>query len=75
MEAICELNLSQSGLLLDIAGFIVIFIFGGFQFGISQYVGDEHKWYVLPLRIIGFLLVIVGFVLQIIGAGQTSLNG
>lgn len=70
MDVVCGLNHSQIGLILDVVGFIVIFIFGGFQFGVSQYVGDEHKFYVLPLRVIGSLLVIVGFVLQIIGAAN-----
>ncbi len=70
MDIICGLNHSQIGLILDIVGFVIIFIFGGFQFGVSQYVGDEHKGYVLPLRFVGSIFVIVGFVLQIIGASN-----
>lgn len=69
MESCLGLSLSQIGLIFDIVGFIIILIFGGFQFGLSVYTADEYKPHVLPLRIIGSLLVIVGFAFQIFGAG------
>lgn len=61
-------NITQCGLLLDIVGFVIIFVFGGFQFGVGAYVSDNYSWYVLPMRIIGSVLVLAGFVLQIYGA-------
>lgn len=69
IESCVGLNISQVGLLLDIFGFLVIFIFGGFQLGVSAYIGDESNWYVLPLRIAGSIMVIIGFAFQIVGSG------
>lgn len=70
IESCVGLSISQVGLALDIVGFIVIFIYGGFQFGVSAYMEDEYSWYVLPLRFLGSLMVLIGFLFQIIGAGQ-----
>ena len=68
LESIFSLSLPQIGLLLDIVGFVIVFIFGGFQFGVSFYISEEHSWYVLPARCVGALLVIIGFSLQFIGS-------
>ena len=70
IESCVGLSISQIGLVLDIFGFVIIFVYGCFQFGVSAYVSDEYKWYVLPLRIFGSLLVLTGFFLQIVGSGQ-----
>lgn len=67
IECIIGLSIAQIGLLLDIAGFVLIFIFGGFQFGVSSYIADDYDWYVLPTRILASLMVVVGFAFQFIG--------
>ena len=62
-------NLVAIGLGLDIVGFTVLFIFGGFSVGQSGLLlesdrSNETK----PVRIIGAILVIAGFVFQLVGA-------
>jgi len=66
------IGIGQVGLLLDIVGFVVIFIFGGFQVGISTYMSDEYSWYALPARILGLLMIVVGFTFQFIGSGRDA---
>lgn len=61
------LTVSQIGLLLDIVGFVIVFFFGGFSFGIDFIVTGKPSPYVLPCKVIGFILIIVGFILQIFG--------
>lgn len=63
-----DLSLTQIGLLCDVVGFIIIFFFGGFQFGIDTVTLGKSSWYVMPARIIGSVLIIGGFILQIFGA-------
>lgn len=64
-----ELTLTQIGLLMDIAGFILIFLFGGLSVGDPDQVVVGKAWKgVSWVRAAGFLLVIAGFTLQIFGA-------
>ncbi len=62
------MSLTQIGLLIDVIGFVVIFLFGGFSFGIDIVVLQDSEWWVLVCKIVGGSLVVLGFVLQIIGA-------
>lgn len=56
------------GLILDVIGFILVFFFGGFHFGRSAFLfEDDRSKEVMPLKILGAILVIVGFVPQIYG--------
>lgn len=70
IESTMGISIAQLGLLLDIVGFVVIFIFGGFQFGVRVYVSDEYGRHVLPARIMGSLTAVAGFALQFIGGWQ-----
>jgi hypothetical protein len=63
-----ELNITQIGLFLDILGFVVVFFFGGFSFGIDIVVLKKESWVVFAAKVLGSVLVICGFILQIIGA-------
>ncbi|RSD31722.1 hypothetical protein [Vibrio pectenicida] len=62
------LTLTQCGLLLDAIGFIIVFLFGGFTIGIDMVYAGGVKWYVWPLRVIGALMIVVGFWLQYLGS-------
>jgi hypothetical protein len=62
-----NMTISQLGLISDVMGFIIIFFTGGFTFGLIKYMEDPEKRWVLPIRVLGFLLVIAGFILQFIG--------
>ena len=65
------MNLTQIGLGLDIVGFAIIFFVGGLSFGVTYLVTeDSNRRYVLPARILGFALIIGGFMLQIWGASS-----
>lgn len=61
-------NLNQLGLILDILGFLLIFFFGGFTLGLREYISSSPTSWALILRLAGCLLVVMGFVFQIIGA-------
>jgi len=67
------------GLALDIVGFLLIFFFGGFEVGRSGLTLENDKSHkTKPLKIIGAVMVIVGFGLQLWGAsidqGTASIN-
>ena len=56
-------------LALDILGFGLVFLFGGFTFGRSALLlENDQSEKTRPLRILGAILVITGFVFQIFGA-------
>ena len=62
-------NLTMLGLALDVLGFSLIFLFGGFTFGQSGLLlENDQSGKTRPLRILGAILVIIGFVLQFFGA-------
>lgn len=63
-----DFNITQLGLSLDILGFVIIFFFGGFSFGLEIVTLNKESWVVLTAKILGSVLVICGFMLQIIGA-------
>ena len=61
-------NLTAIGLGLDIAGFSLLFIFGGFSVGQSGLLlQSDRSSETKPVRIIGAILVIAGFVFQLVG--------
>jgi len=60
-------NPTVFGLILDIVGFTMVFAFGGFEFGRSVLLLESSKSYP-GLKWTGAVLVIAGFVFQIIGA-------
>jgi hypothetical protein len=59
------------GLAFDLLGFLLVFAFGGFTVGHSFILNeaDESKK-TKPFKIIGPILVILGFLLQMIGASH-----
>lgn len=62
-------NPTVVGLALDILGFGLVFLFGGFTFGQSGLLlENDQSEKTKPLRILGAILVITGFVFQIFGA-------
>lgn len=61
-------TLSQIGLLMDAVGFLLVFLFGGFSFGITRIVLSSPRWFVIPAQIMGCTLVLGGFFLQYLGA-------
>ena len=61
-------NPTVFGLALDVVGFILVFQFGGFDFGTNRLVWKDQSKFVKPLRILGAILVISGFAFQIFGA-------
>ena len=60
-------NPTAIGLFLDILGFLLVFAFGGFNVGIVNLVAEQSKSHIF-VKLLGALLVIVGFTLQIFGA-------
>lgn len=75
MEILEAFTLTQWGLLMDAVGFLVVFFFGAFSIGVSEVIASEAKWWVLPMKIVGFGLVVGGFGLQICGAAQAAAIG
>ena len=63
------ISLTQIGLIMDAIGFMMVFIWGGFSFGVEHIIVSPAKWWVLPAKIIGGALVVTGFGLQFFGAG------
>lgn len=66
-----QCNLIVIGLVFDILGFLMVFAFGGFNVGRSALLSEESKKMTL-FKIIGAILVILGFLLQLIGAAYQS---
>jgi predicted transporter len=62
------LSLTQIGLLLDGVGFLIVFLFGGFQYGVDSVVVGKAKLITLPAKIIGGSMVVLGFYFQYLGA-------
>lgn len=62
------MTIGQAGLWLDIIGFVILYIVGGFSYGSGNYVMDEPSYMNKVFRFIGFFLVILGFVLQLCGS-------
>lgn len=61
-------NITNTELIMDLIGFLIIFIFGGFESGRSALLTEsdktrKNKCY----KFIGATMVILGFVFQIIG--------
>ena len=57
------------GLTLDMIGFLLVFVFGGFEVGRSALLLEEDNSHKMkPLKVIGGIMVIAGFRLQIYGA-------
>ncbi len=56
----------QLGILLDAVGFLLVFLFGGFSFGLDL-VHVGKSWWVVPCKVIGGALVIAGFGAMYIG--------
>lgn len=52
-------SLVQWGLLLDAVGFTTIFMFGGFSFGLDFIVLAKAKWFVLPAKVLGGVMVLL----------------
>ena len=61
---------TEIGLLLDALGFTIVFIFGGFSFGMDSLLLAAPSWFVLPAKIFGGTLVVTGFIFQFIGASS-----
>jgi len=62
-------NLTATGLIFDIIGFVLIFALGGFQFGTSGLLLENDKSHITKWpRIGGAILVVAGFALQLAGA-------
>jgi uncharacterized membrane protein len=58
-----------SGLIFDVVGFLLVFIFGGFEIGRSGLLlENDNSEKMKPLKILGSILVILGFVFQLVGA-------
>jgi len=56
------------GLALDIIGFCLVFFFGGFDLGRAALLLEQDKSHKMkPLKILGAILVIIGFSLQLAG--------
>ena len=60
-------NPTVVGLALDVVGFILVFAFGGFEFGRSVLLLEDSKSKNV-FKFLGAFLIIVGFGLQIVGA-------
>ena len=60
-------NPTVVGLALDVVGFILVFAFGGFEFGRSALLLEDSKSKNV-FKFLGAFLIIVGFGLQIVGA-------
>ena len=62
-------NLTVIGLSLDIIGFMIIFFIGGFELGSAGILQESDKSHKTKLfKIIGAILIILGFVLQLCGS-------
>ncbi len=62
-------NPTAIGLALDIVGFVLVFAFGGFEFGRAAILQESDKSKKMkPFKIIGAIMVIGGFGFQLYGA-------
>ena len=61
------MTLTTLGLIFDIIGFLLVFIYGGFNLGESVMAYQDSKDHPY-LKIFGGFLVILGFSLQICGS-------
>lgn len=58
-----------TGLALDMVGFFLVFILGGFEVGRAGLLLQSDKSHkIKPLKFIGAAMVVIGFGLQIVGA-------
>lgn len=66
-------NIIVIGLAFDLVGFLMVFAFGGFEFGSSKILKEDDKSKITkPFKIIGAILVILGFLLQMIGTAHQA---
>ena len=62
-------NPTVIGLALDIVGFFLVFVFGGFEVGRALFRLEQDKSKKMkPFKIIGAIMVIAGFCFQMYGA-------
>ena len=68
-----QCNIIVIGLAFDLLGFLMVFAFGGFAVGRSFISAEDDKSKITkPFKIIGAILVILGFLLQMIGTAYQS---
>lgn len=60
-------TLTAIGLVLDIIGFVLVFIFGGFDMSSKGLAYAAEHWTSKPIKYFGAFLVITGFCLQLYG--------
>jgi len=64
-----DINWTVAGLVLDILGFLIVFQYGGFNFGEVTW-SDKGGTPYPHLKSLGAIFIVLGFVLQILGALQ-----
>lgn len=62
-------NFTAIGLAMDAVGFILVFVFGGFSIGsATMRLESDRSQETKPFKILGSIMVIAGFGLQMLGA-------
>lgn len=62
-------NLTAIVLAMDAVGFVLVFVFGGFSIGSARFLLESDRSHeTKPFKILGAIMVIAGFGLQLLGA-------